>query len=101
MLELACTKELVEGFNMLENTILIVIALIAIAVAAIFINRYLSLKEKAGAVNGQSTVDVNLIEQAALAKSLQEQVEQLTDELNSLEHTSTCLLYTSDAADEL
>ena len=74
---------------MLESTILIVIALIAIAVAAIFINRYLSLKEKAGTANGQSTVDVNLIEQAALAKSLQEQVEQLTDELNSLEHTST------------
>ena len=71
---------------MTESTILIVVALIAIAIAAIFINRYLSLKEKAGTT---LSPDINLIEQAALAKKLQEQVESLTDELNSLEHIST------------
>lgn len=73
---------------MFENTsflILIIVVLIACAVAAIFINRYLSLKEKT-LKDTNGNIDISIIEQATNAKNLQEQVEALRDELDSIEH---------------
>ena len=83
-------------FDSSSSLVLLVVAIIACAIAAVFVNRYLSLKEKASKIqSGSSELDINIIEQATLSKSLQEQVEDLKAELDSIEHQYTCLLYTS------
>ena len=77
-------------FDSSSSLVLLVVAIIACAIAAVFVNRYLSLKEKASKIqSGSSELDINIIEQATLSKSLQEQVEDLKAELDSIEHQYT------------
>lgn len=77
-------------FDSSSSLVLLVVAIIACAIAAVFVNRYLSLKEKASKIqSGSSEIDINIIEQATLSKSLQEQVEDLKAELDSIEHQYT------------